>query len=132
MNLCEIGLFHIVWGISKGTRDNYHEIWWKKCFVQNIWISGDTGGMYMVHRTFFVYYSKNWKHTRAWPIIKSNSTSFWFNFFFSRMNNKNWSKKEALGGAGTINVPAPISLWSKYSSSNWFHRNTHNSRHFLI
>ena len=29
MNLCEIGLFHIVWGVSKGTRDNYHESWWK-------------------------------------------------------------------------------------------------------
>ena len=26
MNLCEIGLFHIVCGVSKGTRDNYHEI----------------------------------------------------------------------------------------------------------
>ena len=26
MNLCEIGLFHIVFGVSKGTRDNYHEI----------------------------------------------------------------------------------------------------------
>ena len=29
MNLCEIGLFHEVWGVSKGTHDNYHEIWWK-------------------------------------------------------------------------------------------------------
>ena len=26
MNLCEIGLFHIVFGVSKGTCDNY-EIW---------------------------------------------------------------------------------------------------------
>ena len=28
MNLCEIGLFHIVCGVSKATRDNYHWIWW--------------------------------------------------------------------------------------------------------
>ena len=28
--------------------------------------------------------------------------------------------------------PAPISLRSEYSSSNWFHSNTPNSRHFLI
>ena len=27
MNLGEIGLFHIVFGVSKGTRDNYHDIW---------------------------------------------------------------------------------------------------------
>ena len=27
MNLCEIWLFHVVLGVSKGTRDNYHEIW---------------------------------------------------------------------------------------------------------
>ena len=29
MNLYEVCLFHIVRGVSKGTRDNYHEIWWK-------------------------------------------------------------------------------------------------------
>ena len=27
MNLCEIGLFHIVFGVSTGSHDNYHEIW---------------------------------------------------------------------------------------------------------
>ena len=27
MNLREILLFHIVYGVSKGTRDNYREIW---------------------------------------------------------------------------------------------------------
>ena len=26
MNLCEIGLFHIVRGVSEGARDNYHEM----------------------------------------------------------------------------------------------------------
>ena len=78
MNLYEIGLFHVVWGVFKGTDDNYHEIW-LKCFMSkiqywNIWILGGMGGMSMVHCTFLVYYSKNRKSTRAWPILKSNST----------------------------------------------------------
>ena len=66
MILCEIGLFHIVWSVSKGTHDNYHEIWWK-CFrskiYQYIWISKYINiyvqiPPYIFHRTFFVYYSK--------------------------------------------------------------------------
>ena len=48
MNLCEIGLFHRVWGVSKGTHDDYHEIWWEYCFMSKIywciWISGGYGG----------------------------------------------------------------------------------------
>ena len=36
---------------------------------------------------------ENRKSTRAWPILKSNSTSLWFNFFFPRMNNKNFMKR---------------------------------------
>ena len=39
--------------------------------------SGIWGGTYMVHHAFFIYYSKNGKSIRAWPILKSNST-FWF------------------------------------------------------
>ena len=35
MNLCEIGLFAVVWGVSKVSWDNYHEIWWK-CFLSKI------------------------------------------------------------------------------------------------
>ena len=31
---------------------------------------------------FLAYYSKNGKSTRAWSILKSNSTSIWFEFFF--------------------------------------------------
>ena len=57
-----------------------------------LWILGGMRGIYMDHRTFFVYY-KNGKSTRAWPILKTNSTSLWFNFFFPRMNNKNFTKK---------------------------------------
>ena len=129
MNPCEIWLFHIVWGVSKGTRDNYHEIWWKQCFMSKIyryiWILGGTRGMYIFHRTFFVYYSKNGKSAIAWPILKSNSTSFWFEIFFPRMNKKIIYEKRAQGG------PTPISLQSEYSSSNWFHNNTPNSRHLF-
>ena len=33
MNLRELGIFHIVWGVSKGTRGNYHEI----C---GVWVGG--------------------------------------------------------------------------------------------
>ena len=65
--------------------------------------------MYIFHHTFFVYYSKIGKSTRAWPILKSNSISFWFKFFFLRMNNKKNYEKGAPGS------PAPIFLWSEYS-----------------
>ena len=55
-------------------------------YVQNISIYMNLGWgmgvMYIFHRTFFVYYSKNRKSTRAWPILKSNSISFRFTFFF--------------------------------------------------
>ena len=77
-------------------------------YVENISIYMNFGGYgrtYMVHRTFFVYYSK-----RAWPILRSNSTSFWFKTTFPRMNNKKNYEKRALGG------PAPISLRSEYST----------------
>ena len=62
MNLYEIGLFHVVWGVSKGTCDNYHDLVKIMFYVQNmsiyIWILGGTRGTYMVHHTFFVYYFK--------------------------------------------------------------------------
>ena len=40
---------------------------------------------------------KNGKSTREWPMLKSNSTLFWFNTFFSRMNNKNFTKRGSKG-----------------------------------
>ena len=56
MNLCEIGLFHIVLGASKGTRENYPEIWWK-CFNSEIYwyisISGVCEGGCMVPLLLF-------------------------------------------------------------------------------
>ena len=67
MNLCEIGLFHIVWDVSKGTCDNYHEIWWKNvlgpkyipahgrvgrvtdCWVRGLWFN--SSGLILTSRT---------------------------------------------------------------------------------
>ena len=40
---------------------------------------------------------KNRKSTRACPILKSNSTSFCFTFFFLRMNNKKNLKRGPRG-----------------------------------
>ena len=85
MNLCEMWLFHRVWGVSKGTRHNYHKIWWKYCFGTKIVLGfGEfrrgTRGMY-VHDPQYIFcllLKKNRKSTRAWPILKSNSTSFLF------------------------------------------------------
>ena len=37
---------------------------------------------YMVHPNVVFIIHKNGKSTRAWHILKSNSTSFWFPFFF--------------------------------------------------
>ena len=33
---------------------------------------------------FCLLLKKNWKSKRAWPILKSNTTSFWFKIFFLR------------------------------------------------
>ena len=65
MNLCEIGLFHIVFGVSKGTRDHYHEIGediliYIYIYVQNISIRmnfggyGEGGGVHIPRNIFFV------------------------------------------------------------------------------
>ena len=128
MNLCEIGWFHKLWGVSKSTCDNYHEIWWKQCFFGpkyiNIYEFGGYGGMYIFHSTFFVYYSKKHKKYRAWPILQSNSTSFWFN-----KNFVGWIIK--ILGKGGPRGPSPISLRSEYSSYNWLHINTPSSRHLF-
>ena len=125
MNLCEIGLFHIVWGVSKGTRDNNHEIWWK-CFMskiyQYIWISGGMGGQTYSTIHFFFIIKKNGKSTRARPILKSLQ-----NFDLKKIVG--WIIKILWKGAQ--GGPTPISLQSEYISSNWFHSNTHNSRHLF-
>ena len=58
MHLCEIGLC-----VSKGTHDNYHEICEnilgpKYIDIQYLNFGGfEGGGGYMVHLSFFVYYS---------------------------------------------------------------------------
>ena len=82
-------------------------------YVQNILIYVNFGGYVLqgdVHgpKYIFCLLKKNRKSTRSWPILKSNSTSFWF-------------KKEILGWVIKIlqkGAPAPISLGSEYGSSN--------------
>ena len=123
MNLCEIGLFHILWGVSKGTRENNHEIWWK-WFRTNIYIyqfQGFTkGGGERFTSHFLFIINKNKKSTRSWPILKSNSTSLWFTKKVPRINNKKKLKR------------GPRScFFTKYSSSNWFQSTTNNSRHIF-
>ena len=48
-----------------------------------------------VHFLFII--QKNGKSTRAWPILKSNSTLFSFRTIFPRMNNKNLTKRGPKG-----------------------------------
>ena len=48
----------------------------------------------IVHFLFII--QKNGKSTRAWPIVKSNSTSFWFKNFFLGWIIKNLRKRALL------------------------------------
>ena len=64
--------------------------------VQNISIYMNFGGTgectySTVHFLFII--QKNGKSTREWPILKSNSASFWFKTFFPRINNKKLMKR---------------------------------------
>ena len=56
-----------------------------------IWISGGQWGPTWSTVHFLFIIQKNGTSTRAWPILKSNSTSFWF--FFPRMNDKKIRKR---------------------------------------
>ena len=55
-----------------------------------ICILGETEGI-PLHFLFII--QKNGKSTRAWPILKSNSTLFSFRTIFPRMNNKKFTKR---------------------------------------
>ena len=57
---------------------------------------GVQGGTYILHCTILFIIQKNGKSTRTWPILKSNSTSFWFKKL-PRINNKKFIKREPLG-----------------------------------
>ena len=97
MNLCEIGLFAIVWDVSRVPLDNYHEILWKLCFVSKIywyiWISGGYGGDVHIPLYNFCLLLKKTEKVQEHDLNKSNSTSFWFNKFFPKMNNKKITKR---------------------------------------
>ena len=87
----------------------------------DIYEFGGYGGMYIFHRTYFVYYSKKRKKYKNMTYIKMK---FYMKQFFLGWIIKIY-EREAQGG------PSPISLQSEYSSSNWFHSNTLNSRHLF-
>ena len=61
-----------------------------KIFIKykNMSFCGARGGCICSTIHFLFIIQKNWKSTRAWPILKSNSTWFWFKTFFPRLNNK--------------------------------------------
>ena len=98
MNLCEIMVFHIVWGLSRGTCDNYHKILWKNVlgikyrYISILGVGGEGGGeVTWCTLQFLFIIHKDRKSTRAWPALKSNSTSFWF------WKNSFWFWKNCLG-----------------------------------
>ena len=66
-------------------------------YVQSISLymnfGGDGGGRTWSTVHFLFIIKKHGKSTRAWPILKSNSTSFWFNNLFPWMNNKKIKKR---------------------------------------
>ena len=85
MNLCEIGLFHIVGGVSKAARDNYHgfgenNVLWPK-YIDIYKFRGWQGSVHGPPYIFLFIIKKNGKSTRAWPMLKSNSTSYWLTCF---------------------------------------------------
>ena len=91
MNLREIGLFHIVWCVSKvpviiimrfGENNvlgpKYIHIY--KFRGWRVAGEGSHGPPYI----FCLLFIKTEKSARAWPILKSNSTSFWLTKFLIR------------------------------------------------
>ena len=58
--------------------NRYIWIWWAQTYST-------------VHFLFII--KQNWKNTRAWPILKSSSISFWFKNLFPSMNNKNFTER---------------------------------------
>ena len=65
---------------------------------QYICILGGTGGGQRGSPFHFLFIIQiNGKSTRAWPILKSNSTLFSFRTIFPRMNNKNFTKRGPKG-----------------------------------
>ena len=54
---------------------------------------GEDGGMYTVHRTFFVYYSKKMKKIQEHDLYLNQILHHFDLNFFPRMNNKRFRKR---------------------------------------
>ena len=76
----------------------------------NFW--GYGGDAHIPPYIFCLLLKKNEKSTRAWPILKWNSTTFDLKSFFLGWIIKILEKDEV------VYYYTPTSLWSKYSSSN--------------
>ena len=66
-------------------------------YIQNIsiymnFLGGQGGRTWSTVHFVFIIPKKNGKSTRAWPKLKSNSTSFWFKKNLPRMKNKKNNK----------------------------------------
>ena len=63
----------------------------------DIYEFGGYVGACIFHRTFFVYYSKKRKKYKSMTYTKIKLSSFWFDKFFSWMNNTNFTKRGPKG-----------------------------------
>ena len=77
---------------------------------QYIWISEGTGDVHIPPSIFCLLFQKT-EH----DLYLNQILNLLIKKFFPIMNNKFFTKSES---------QARISLWSEYSSSNWFHSNT--------
>ena len=78
---------HVIIIIRFGENNVFGPIYLNFCVWLDKWCT--------LHCSFAIH--KIGKITRTWPIIKTNSTSFSPNMFFSRVNNKKVSKRGGLG-----------------------------------
>ena len=95
MNLCEIGLFHIVWGVSKGTHDNYHEILENVLCPKYIDIYEFRGYREDVHGlpNIFCFIIKKTEKVQEHDWYLNQILHHFDLVFFSRMNNKKFTKR---------------------------------------
>ena len=108
MNLCEIGLFHRVWSVSKASRDNYHGISWKCLWPQYISIYKFWGwqGLGIVHGPPYIFclLLKKRKKCKSITYTKIKFYIILISIFFLGWTIKklrNWGAKNIRRGRGT-------------------------------
>ena len=104
-----------------------------KYFDIRIWISmGMRGRSWST--LHFLFIKKNGKSTWAWPILKSNSTSFWFKQFFPRMNKFFFKKRSppiSFSKVGFLKVQThnkhSLSIATRRNKLCWHQQRLHNN-----